>query len=315
MTPPDAPPGGDSAEVRLDDVTVTLSNLDKVLWPQIGFTKRQMIAYYMTVAEVLLPHLRARAVTLKRYPDGVDGWFWFQNRCRNHPSWIRTQAVPATTREGLVLEYCVVDDRASLAWVANLAAVELHPLLSRDGRLGESTAAVFDLDPGPAAGVVDACRVGLRIHELLTELGLDAYPKTSGVKGMHVYVPLNSGASFDATKDFAREVARSLTTRHPEQIVDRPEMARRGGRVFVDWRQNSAARSMVAVYSLRATAFPSISTPVTWSEVDAAVTSGEPTSVLFGPEDVLSRVDRSGDLFSAVLTQCQTLPAGDIDLG
>ena len=276
-----------------------VSNLDKILWPEAGFAKRDMFDYYRAVAPVLLPHLEGRATTLRRFPDGVDAGGWYQLQWpRGAPEWL-----PRV--RGRDFELAVVDDLPSLLWAANLAALELHPLLWRANRPGEPTAVVFDLDPGMPADVIDAAEVALLLRTKLAALGLESFPKTSGSVGMHVLVPLNTPASFTDTKSFARSLARSLP---PERVVTTQNRKERAGRVLVDWLQNDATRSTVAPYSLRATPFPTVSTPVEWEEVEHAAAEKRPELVMFLPRDVLARVERHGDLFAPVLELRQSLP-------
>lgn len=309
MRAPAIDPSAATADVEIDGRRLRLTNLDKVLWPDAGFTKRQMISYYVAIAPVLLPHLADRPLTLKRYPDGVDGWFWFQTRCRHHPSWMRTVELPSASRSGERFDYCVVDDLASLVWVANLASIELHPLLSATGGVDHPRAMVFDLDPGPAVDVIDCCEIALRLRETLDRVGLASFPKTSGLKGLHVYVPLNLACGYTETKAFARNVARLLKESHPERVVDRSERSLRAGKVLVDWSQNNAIRSTVAAYSLRAARVPAVSTPLEWREVEEAIQHRNRALLAFDAADVLERMDALGDPFRPVLQLQQTLPA------
>ncbi len=296
-----APSSGTPGEVEVEGRRLVLSNLDKVFWPQVGFTKGDMIGYYRSVAPALLPHLRGRALTLRRSPDGVEGWYWFQNRCPHPPPWMRTEAILSSSTPEKVFRYCVVDDLASLLWVANLASIELHPLLSSPARPAQPSALVFDLDPGPPAHLLDCCRVALRLRHLLGNLGLASFAKTSGASGLHVYVPLNKPHAFEDVKPFARRMARVLMDECPQLVVDRPGRSVRRGKVLVDWSQNNSARSMVAAYSLRATQVPSVSTPVGWPEVEQAVKAGDSGLLRFGPAQVLQRVGRLGEIFRPVL--------------
>jgi bifunctional non-homologous end joining protein LigD len=309
-----AVPGGErlspspSVRVEIGRRVLSLSNLDKVLWPEAGFTKGQMIAYYRAVAPALLPHLAGRPVTLKRYPDGVDGWCWFQTRCPSPPAWLRTHRVPSTADADRVFDYCGIEDEASLVWAANLAAIELHPLLCRADRLDRPAELVFDLDPGHPAGLVDCCRTALRLREALDGLGLASFPKTSGWLGLHVYVPLAPTHNFDDTKRFARSLARRLAREHPEHVLDRAERAQRIGRVFIDWSQNNPARSMVAPYSLRGASAPTVSMPLAWEEVERAVGTEDEAPLIFAASRVMDRLDRLGDLFRPALETEQALP-------
>jgi bifunctional non-homologous end joining protein LigD len=281
--------------------TVELSSLDKVLWPDAGFTKGALVDYYRGVAPALLPHLAERPVTLARFPDGVHRYGWYQTNCRGRPEWLPIRRIGDQ-------EYCVLNDVPSLLWAANMGAVELHPFLAVRNRLDEPRALVFDLDPGPPAGVVECARVALRLRAALADEGLTTYAKTSGSLGLHVYVPLNAPAAYRDTKAFVRRVAGTLAAERPDLVVD--EMARRlrAGKVFVDWGQNDAARSTVAPYSLRAMRWPTVATPVAWDEVERAVGEGRGELLVFEPREVLDRLERVGDLFEPVLTLTQTVP-------
>ncbi len=298
---------GASTEIDIEGRRVTLTNLDKILWPEVGFTKRQMISYYVAIAPALLPHLADRPLTVKRYPDGVEGWFWFQTQCRHRPPWLRTIELPSASRPGKAFDYCVVDDLPSLVWVANLASIELHPLLALTGAVDQPRTMVFDLDPGPGADVIDCCDIALRLREDLDRFGLGSFPKTSGLKGLHVYVPLNLPCSYSETKAFARDVARLLAQKHPERVVDKSQRSLRDDKVLVDWSQNNPTRSTVAPYSLRAARVPAVSTPLEWREVEEAVERRSRTLLAFHAADVLGRVEDVGDPFRPVLELQQTL--------
>jgi bifunctional non-homologous end joining protein LigD len=298
-----------AVQAEFEGRALRLTNLTKVLWPDVGFTKGNMLDYYIRVAPVLLPHLAGRPLTLARFPDGVDGPGWFQTSCPHPPPWMETVPVPSPHSGGAGRDYCLVNDLASLAWVANLAAVELHPLLSCVPRLAQPTSVILDLDPGPPADLLEAAAVALFARDVLDALGLDSFPKTSGWAGVHVQVPLNTPVTYEQTKPFARAVARLLAHRHRDLVVDRMELARRSGKVFVDWSQNHANRSTAAVYSLRAQAIPTVSTPLTWEEVEAAVAAGDEDRLVFDAAEVIRRIERHGDLFAPVLQQHQTLPA------
>ncbi|MDQ3993403.1 MAG: non-homologous end-joining DNA ligase [Actinomycetota bacterium] len=281
--------------------TLELSSLEKVLWPEAGFTKGDMLEYYRRIAPALLPHVAGRPVTLGRFPDGVDRYGWYQTNCRGNPEWIATRRVGTQ-------DYCVLEDSAGLLWAANMGAVELHPLLGRAAEVDEPTVVVFDLDPGGPASILDCCRVALLVREWLTGAGLESFVKTSGSLGVHVYVPVNARVTYDQTKAFARRVAEELAESDPDRIVAKPARKLRAGKVLVDWGQNVATRSMIAPYSLRGTAWPLVSAPVSWNEVEAAAARGEPSSVTFAPSEVLARVERSGDLFAPVTSLVQPLP-------
>ena len=293
--------------VDVDGRAVRLSSLDRVLWPLTGTTKADLVDYYRRVAPVLLPHLAGRPVTLHRYPEGVGGRHFYQTRTPPHPDWVRTVRLHYP-RTGKTFEVPVLDDLASLVWAANLSAIELHPFLSRADDLATPTEVVFDLDPGPPAELLDAARVALDTRGLLDDAGLAAYPKTSGGKGLHVVVPLNTPVSYDETKAFARELARLLARRQPARVVDRMTKALRAGKVLVDWSQNDPGKSTVAPYSVRGLRAPSVATPVHWDEVERAVGSGDGRVLVAGPAEVLDRVARDGDRHAGVLTARQRLP-------
>jgi bifunctional non-homologous end joining protein LigD len=261
----------------------------------------------VTVAPALIPQVAGHPLTLRRFPDGVDGPDWFETRAPAHPDWVRTQAM-TSFRSGKDVHAVVVDDFAGLAWAANAAAIELHPYLARAEDLHRPTVVVFDLDPGPPADMLDAVRVALTLRSELDDLGLESYPKTSGGKGLHVYVPLATAHDFGATKAFARTVARRLAERD-DRVVDVMTVARRTGKVFVDWSQNDAGKSTIAPYSLRGLWYPTASTPVTWDEVAAAVAAQDLGHLVFLAGDIPSRLDRIGDPFAPVVTRVQSLPA------
>jgi bifunctional non-homologous end joining protein LigD len=294
-------------EVSIDRRRLSLSNLGKVLYPEAGFTKGHVIDYYTRIAPVLLPHLRDRPLTLKRYPDGVDGGHFYEKRCPSHrPAWVRTAPVWSGRNEGDI-DYCVADDLATLVWLANLADLEMHTPLARARDIETPTLVAFDLDPGPPATVVECASVALDLREAFDHLGLQAFPKTSGSKGMQVYVPLNTpGVTWDDTKTFAMQLAQLLERRDRGRVVSDMKKSLRGGKVFVDWSQNDRHKTTVNVYSLRAMDRPTVSTPLAWEEVEQIAESGEPLS--FTAPEVLERVERHGDLFAPVQTLEQPLP-------
>ena len=269
-----------------------------------------MIDYYARIAPVLLPHLAGRPVTLIRYPDGVEGGHFYEKNCPSHrPEWMRTARLPAGDRSSKTIDYCLIEELPALIWVSQLAALELHPSLSRAERIERPTVLAFDLDPGPPATIVECCRVALLLRELFASFGLRCFPKTSGSKGMQVYVPLNTDVTYEATKPYARAVAQALERSDPDLVVSRMTKSARGGKVFVDWSQNTASKTTVAAYSLRAREAPTASTPLSWDEVSDAVDSGEPDDLRFEAADVLERVERDGDRFAPVLELEQELPA------
>lgn len=278
-----------------------------MLWPSAGFTKGQAIDYYARIAEVFLPHLAGRALTRVRFPDGVEAQRFYEKRAPSHtPDWVPTAPIVMGT-EG-ELNFIVCNDRATLIWLAQLAALELHPSLSLVADFEHPTVVAFDLDPGPPATIVECSRVGLRLRDMFGELGLECFPKTSGSKGLQVYLPLNGEAGYDRTKAFARAVAQALERAEPDLVVSRMAKALRRGKVLVDWSQNDRAKTTVAVYSLRARERPTASTPLRWREVEALADDGDPESVRFEAGEVLERVERHGDLFAPVLELRQELP-------
>jgi bifunctional non-homologous end joining protein LigD len=304
--------GGNGVTVEIDGRKIVLKNLDKVFYPEAGFTKGDVVDYYARVAPALLPHLAGRPLTLKRYPEGVDGPFFYEKRCpRYKPPWFRTEPVWSEGNQEFI-HYCVVDDLSSLVWLNGIADLELHTALATAREIDHPTLMVFDLDPGPPADVVACCDVALLLRKLMTALGLDCVAKTSGSKGIQVYVPLNApGTTYDQTKAFAHAVARLLEQRHPDLVVERMTKSLRGGKVLVDWSQNDRNKTTVCAYSLRAKARPTVSTPLRWVEVERAARTRRGDGLVFEAKDVLARVDRHGDLFAPVLSLRQRLPSAD----
>jgi bifunctional non-homologous end joining protein LigD len=285
-------------EVEVEGRTLSLSNLDKVLYPQMGFTKGEVIDYYTRVSSALLPHLRNRPLTLKRYPNGVEQPYFYEKNCPSHaPEWVRRERV------GKIF-YVVCDDLPTLVWLANLADLELHPSLSEHEPIERPTVMAFDLDPGPGAGLAECCEVALILREALLALGLDSYVKTSGSKGLQVYVPLNvEDVDYDSgSKRLSQALARHLEAQHPKLIVSQQRKELRKGRVLIDWSQNDEHKTTVCVYSLRGAERPTVSTPLDWDELD------DPASLVFCAADVIERVAERGDLFAAVAEQRQRLP-------
>ena len=283
-----------------------VSNLDKVLYPETGFTKAEVIDYYVRVAPVMLPHIADRGVTLRRYPNGVDATSFFEKRCPSHrPEWIGTFAGPGD-RDGTI-GYCALDSVAALAWSANMAALEIHAPMARGADIESPTMCVFDLDPGPRTGIPQCAEVALQIREVLDRLaGLRCFAKTSGSKGLQLYVPLNTPHTHEHCSSFALAVAQVLEKHHADRVTSVMAKAARPGKVFIDWSQNSRHKTTVAVYSLRARPHPSVSTPLTWTEVEAAA---ERSSLSFEAADVLARIGQLGDVFAETLTLAQSLPA------
>ena len=289
--------------VEIEGRRLRLSNLDKVLYPETGTTKAEVIDYYARIAPAMVPHLADRGVTLRRFPDGVEGGSFFEKRCPGHrPDWLGTVLGPGD-RNGNI-HYCCLDSAPALVWAANMAALEIHAPMARSD-IETPTMTVFDLDPGEPATIVECADVALDVRHVLGGFGLEGFAKTSGSKGLQVYVPLNTPHSHEDASAFALAVAQLLERAHPDQVVSNMKRSLRKGKVLVDWSQNSRHKTTIAVYSLRARPRPTVSTPVTWDEVEAAA-GGEPLS--FEAADVLARVDDLGDLFAPTLTLKQRLP-------
>ncbi len=286
--------------VEVEGRQLSLSNLDKVLYPETGFTKGQVIDYYTRVASALLPHLRGRPLTLKRYPNGVEGDYFYEKQCPSHrPEWVATAAIPTGRK---TIDFCLADDLPTLVWLANLADLELHTSLSLAEPIERPTMMVFDLDPGEPAGLPECAEVAIALRNLLEQLSLRSFAKTSGSKGLQVYVPLNGEVTYDDTKPLAQAIARHLEAGRPELVVSSQKKSLRGGKVLIDWSQNDEHKTTVCVYSLRARERPTVSTPLDWDELD------DPSSLVFDSSDVLERVEEHGDLFSPVLELRQELP-------
>lgn len=285
-----------------------LTNLDKVLYPKTGFTKGEVIQYYIEIAPVLLPHLKDRPITLKRYPNGVEGPHFYEKRCPPYrPEWIKTAPVWSEHKKAEI-NYCLVNNLESLVWAVNLADLELHTSLSRYPNVYQPSMMVFDLDPGPPANLKDCAFVALKIRELFAKLKLKSFPKTTGSKGLQLYIPLNTKVNYDQTKEFSRTVAQQLTSEYPDRVLARMEKALRKGKVFIDWSQNDDHKTTVCVYSLRAKESPSVSTPLLWDEVEEISKAKDLSGFQFSPKQVLQRVEKHGDLFEDVLALKQKLP-------
>jgi bifunctional non-homologous end joining protein LigD len=299
---------GDVA-VEVEGHRIPLRNLEKPFYPAAGFTKGDVLDYYVRIAPVLLPHLRDRPLTLKRYPEGVEGGFFYEKRCPRHrPPWIRTAPIWSEGNQEHI-RYCVVDDLAALVWVVSIADLEMHTPLALASDFERPTALAFDLDPGPPADVLKCCDVALLLRRLMARLGLEAFPKTSGSKGVQVYVPLDGRATYDETKAFAHAVARLLERAHPDLVVERMVKSLRTGKVLVDWSQNDRNKTTVCAYSLRARPRPTVSTPVRWAEIERAARTRRAAGLVFEASDVLARVAKLGDLFEPVLSLRQRLPS------
>ena len=296
-----------ATSIEVDGRVLRITNPDRVLWPRTGTRKRDLLAYDLAIAPVLLPHITGRGLTLGRWPGGVEAKGWLQAECRGRPPWLRVEH-SRSRRTGGEFDYCVVDDRAGLAWLVGLGTIELHPFPSTVDRRGEPSFVVFDLDPMAPATVVDAARVALALRRRLDAQGLASYPKTSGLHGLHVFVPIANGATFEVTKAFARSIAAELALEDPGVTDRMTRRVTRAGFVLVDWLQNDPTRSTVAAYSPRAAAVPLVSTPVTWSEIADAAKGGDRRALLFDMTAVLDRVDRLGDLFAPTLAPGPALP-------
>ena len=295
-------------KTEIEGRQLTLSNVSKVLYPKVGFTKGQVIDYFARIAPVLLPHMSGRPLTLKRYPAGVTGMHFYEKNCPSYrPEWMHTAKI-WSEGNNRYMDYCVVEDVASLVWLANLADLELHTSLSRAPDMQRPTVIAFDLDPGAPADIVQCCQVGLWVREIFARFGLEAFPKTSGSKGLQIYVPLNTAVTYDQTKPFAHALARLLENQHPDQVVSDMKKALRVNKVFVDWSQNDNYKTTICVYSLRAKDRPTVSTPVTWKEVEDCLKKKDPDLLVFTSDQVLKRVEQMGDLFEPVLKLKQKLP-------
>jgi bifunctional non-homologous end joining protein LigD len=287
---------------------VAVSNVDKVFYPETGFTKGQVIDYYIRISPVLLPHLKDRPLTLKRYPDGVTGGFFYEKRCPPYrPDWVKTAPVWSDRHE-TEIQFCLANDLPSIVWAANLGDLELHTFLARAEAVECPTMMVFDLDPGPPADVLACAQVAFSLREKLTALKLQSFPKTSGSKGLQIYVPLNTPVSYDQTKALSRKLAEELEFEHPELVVSKMAKNLRSGKVFVDWSQNDRHKTTVCVYSLRAKEKPTVSTPLNWDEVESAAKKNDASLLTFLSDEVLERVEKEGDFFEPILKLKQKLP-------
>jgi len=301
--------------VEIQGRQLKLSNLDKVLYPATGFTKGQVIDYYAHIAPVLVPHLAGRPLTLKRYPNGVDSEYFFEKNATAHrPDWVKTAPIWSEGNRRTV-NYILADDLPTVVWMANLAAIELHPSLSLAKEIDCPTMMVFDLDPGPPANIVQCAQVGVWLREIFEHFGLQSFPKTSGSKGLQIYVPLNTATNYEDTKPFAHALARLLEDQHRELVVSDMKKELRKGKVLVDWSQNDQHKTTIAAYSLRAREHPTVSTPVKWEEVDHLLKKKDPSLLVFEAGQVLKRVEKMGDLFEPTLKLKQKLPKLTADVG
>jgi bifunctional non-homologous end joining protein LigD len=295
--------------VEIQGKTLQLSNLEKVLYPAAGFTKAQVIDYYARIAPAVLPHLKDRPLTLKRYPEGVNGFHFYEKNAPKHrPEWVETAKVwsPGNNRW---IYYVLANDLATLVWTSNLADLELHTSLSRFPEMQRPTTIAFDLDPGPPANIVQCCEVALWVRGIFERFGMKAFPKTSGSKGMQVYIPLNTAVTYEQTKPFAHAMARLMEAAHPEKVVSDMKKSLRTNKIFVDWSQNDDYKTTVNVYSLRAKDRPTVSTPITWEEVEKCLKKKDAEMLVFTSDQTLKRVEKLGDLFEPVLTLKQKLPS------
>jgi len=292
--------------VTVEGRTLRLTNLDRVLYPTSNFTKAQVISYYLRVAAVMLPHLHDRPVTLKRYPQGVDQTYFYEKRCPGHrPKWVATGEVGQGEDK---LNYCLINNAATLVWVANLASLELHTLLHLYEEPTRPTSMVFDLDPGEGASILDCAGIALDLRNVLKSMGLESFAKTSGLKGLHMHVPLNTSVTFEGTRHISHAIARAYEKLHPDEATSRMAKSHRSGKVFIDWSQNHSHKTTVCVYSMRAAGRPLVSTPVRWDELRAALDTSDADALVFDTDAVIERIKRMGDIFADVLSLKQKLP-------
>lgn len=296
------------SSARIGERNLSLSNLDKDLYPSFGFTKAHVLEYYRRISPYILPHLKDRALTLKRYPNGAEGDFFFEKRCpRYRPPWIKTADISRTGGERMTV--CLVNDLDTLMWVGNLASLELHVPMARASSPGTPDFMVFDLDPGEGADILDCAHVAFILRNVLADLKLKSYPKTSGKKGLHVYVPLNNRkATFDGTKRFTRTVAEVMQRNYPDSVTAVMAKDMRKGKVFINWAQNGTSNTTVCVYSLRAAPKPTVSAPLAWDEIDGLAMQGNPDGFQFLFSQAIDRVEKRGDLFADVLKIKQKIP-------
>jgi bifunctional non-homologous end joining protein LigD len=286
-----------------------LTNLEKVLFPAAKYTKAKVIDYYARIAPVMIPHLRDRPVTLKRYPAGAHTTPFYEKNCPKHkPDWVSTAPMQTSRKE---INLCLINEVAALVWIANLASLEVHTYLARSRTLDRPDFLAFDLDPGPPGGVIESSRIAMRLRDLLKDVGLETFPKVSGGKGVHIYAPLNTAVTFDQTKHFAHELARRMERDDPKGITSNMRKDLRKNKVFVDWSQNDRHKTTVCVYSMRAREVPTVSAPITWAELENAIHEGDERAIRFSPEQVLERAEALGDFFAPVLTLKQKLPKAE----
>ena len=301
--------GPDKSELEIDGRLLHLTNLDRILYPKTGFSKRDLIDYYAAVAPLLLPHLRNRPLTMRRFPEGVDGEGFWEKQCPDfRPDWVATTPVKSESSARKVVDYCLVNDLPTLIWIANLACVELHVSLATAEHRSRPDSMVFDLDPGKPADLLDCAEIALLAHDTLLGQGLESFAKVSGSKGIQVYVPLNTEVGYTETGEFAHALARAFESEMPDRVVSKMRKSLRGGKVLIDWSQNSEHKTTVSVYSLRARPDPFVSTPVDWKVLEKAVKESDPSSLWFSPEKVISRARRRNDGFKGLLDMTQCLP-------
>lgn len=294
--------------VKANGWRVPVTHPEKVLYPKAHFTKAQVIDYYRRIGPVLLPYLKDRPLTLKRYPNGVEAPFFYEKHCPDYrPEWVVTATVQSR-QNGQEIKFCVINNLATLIWAANLADLELHCSLAKKQNLECPTTIVFDLDPGAPATILQCAEVALWLDKIFDELKLESFVKTSGSKGLQVYVPLNTATNYEATKTFARKLAESMEEQNPKLVISNMNRSLRKGKVLVDWSQNEIHKTTVCAYSLRAKELPSVSTPVTWEEVKRALQGKDAGKLSFLPDQVLQRVEKTGDIFAPVLKLKQKVP-------
>jgi bifunctional non-homologous end joining protein LigD len=304
-----SPEIGDGRSVlRVEGKEIPVSHLDKILYPKAGFTKAQIIDYYIRIAPVLLPHLNGRPLTLKRYPNGVEAPFFYEKRCPVYrPKWVDTATVWSKHNQAEI-SFCLANDLPTLVWAANLSDLELHTYLAKKNAIDCPTMIVFDLDPGPPANILQCAEVALWIKAALEKIDLEIFAKTSGSKGLQLYIPLNTPTNYEATKSFARTLAENLEDQNPKLVLSKMSKSLRKGKVLVDWSQNDAHKTTICVYSLRAKERPTVSTPVTWREIEVALKKKDPMKLSFISDEVLKRVEEMGDIFAPVLKLKQKIP-------
>ncbi|MBE0543380.1 MAG: non-homologous end-joining DNA ligase [Verrucomicrobia bacterium] len=297
-----------ASQLTVNGTKVRVTNLAKVFYPKTGFTKGDVINYYIHISPLLLPHLQDRPITLKRYPNGVEGFFFYEKQCpAGRPKSMKTAKVPKS--DGGEVNYCVMNDLPGLVWAANLADLELHTFLHKAPAITRPTALAFDLDPGAPADIVTCCEIALHLKTVLDALKLKSFAKTSGSKGLQIYVPLNTPVNYEKTKAFAHALAELMENQSPDLVVSNMKKSLRKGKVFVDWSQNDDHKTTVNVYSLRAKEHPTVSTPISWDEVETALKKKKASLLVFEADVVLKRVQKLGDLFAPVLSLKQKLPA------